>query len=83
MTEQEKMITTAELAEMLRVSVRSIENWRAHYPKRLPPATRVGVRTIRYRLADVEAWLKARQKATYNEDCGVDSTYNEDCDVDD
>lgn len=47
-------LSTKELAEYLRLPVATIHAWR-HW-KKGPPAARIG-RHLRFRLADVEAWL--------------------------
>jgi excisionase family DNA binding protein len=46
-------LTEAELAELLKVSVKTVRNWRKAGTG--PPALRLG-RGIRYRRRDVEAW---------------------------
>jgi excisionase family DNA binding protein len=54
------LLTEAEVAEMLRVSQRTVRRWRNEGSG--PPALRVG-RRIRYRRSAVEAWLDRRGQA--------------------
>lgn len=51
------LLTEAELAELLKVSVGTIRRWRSEGTG--PPALRLG-RGVRYRRADVDAWLEAQ-----------------------
>lgn len=53
----EELLSPVELAETLGLSVRTIYNWRVRDFG--PPGVKVG-RHVRYRKADVDAWL-ARQ----------------------
>jgi excisionase family DNA binding protein len=53
------LLTPAETAEKLRVSMRTLEYWR--FSGRGPAFIRVGKR-VRYRPADVEAFLKANRQ---------------------
>lgn len=50
-------LTTEELALRLGRSPRTVEDWRLD--RKGPPYIRVGG-TVRYRLADIEAWEKSR-----------------------
>jgi DNA-binding transcriptional MerR regulator len=50
----EKPLTSAQLAEHLQVSTRTLATYRA---KNLIPYWRINARNIRYRLSDVEAAL--------------------------
>jgi len=52
--EVDRIISPAELAEMLGVSIRTVYAWRATDSG--PPAMKVG-KHLRYRLSDVEKWL--------------------------
>jgi len=65
---EDTLVTTAELAEWLGLSVRTIEGLRRDAPDRLPPHIRIGARTIRYRVGDVRDWLAHRGIATDAED---------------
>lgn len=51
----EKLLTIEELANMLNVP--KVYIYRLNYENRGPKIIRLGNRTIRYRLADVESWL--------------------------
>ena len=51
----EKLLTLAEVAEMLGVPVATLYQWRYHGTG--PVGIRVG-RHVRYRTADVDAWLE-------------------------
>lgn len=53
----DRLWTTNELAGYLQVSVHTIYHWR--YQGDAPPAIKVG-RSLRFRPADVDAWLSAR-----------------------
>lgn len=54
---QDRLLTTAEAAAFLGMSVRTLEGWRT---KILGPVyLHVGGR-VRYRVADLEAWLDTR-----------------------
>jgi excisionase family DNA binding protein len=57
MTTIERLLTTEEVAEMLRVSRRTLETWRS--TARGPVFVRVG-RRIGYRPEAVEQWLAER-----------------------
>lgn len=50
--DEDKLITRQELADFLRVSKRTLQNLR----NKLPQPIRVG-RLLRYRMADVVAWV--------------------------
>lgn len=54
------LLTEAEVADLLRVSQRTVRRWRNEGTG--PPALRVG-RRIRYRRSAVEAWLDRRDQA--------------------
>ena len=54
------LLTTIELAEYLKVPVESVRKWRKNRDG--PRAVRVG-RHIRYRRADIDAWLESRAEA--------------------
>lgn len=51
----ERLWTEQETAEYLQVAVGTLRRWRAEGSG--PPALRAG-RTVRYRRADVDAWLQ-------------------------
>jgi len=54
---EKKLISPAELAEMLGVPVRSIYRWNSVGTG--PPVLHVG-KHARYRVSDVDAWLEKR-----------------------
>lgn len=55
----ERLLTAEELAEFLGVSVATLYQWR--WKNTGPPALKVG-RYLRWRQADVDAWLDERQE---------------------
>lgn len=56
-----KLLTTPEVAELLRVEIRMLENWRS--ARKGPPFIKVGV-LVRYRVVDLEAWLEKQTMKT-------------------
>ena len=55
-------LTQRETAELLRVSSRTLRDWRRTGTG--PPFSRVGTKLIRYLKADVDAWVaKTRQES--------------------
>jgi len=50
------LLTPAELASRLRVSVRTVKNWRSDGFG--PPFIRLGARRVRYAPSDVNDWLE-------------------------
>lgn len=57
----ERMLSTAQLCELLNVGKRTIDNWATQ--KIGPPFVKVG-NARRYRESDVEAWLADREVKT-------------------
>jgi excisionase family DNA binding protein len=55
----DRLLTVEDLAEYLGVPVATLYAWRYH--RQGPPGFRVG-RHIRYRWADIEAWISDRLK---------------------
>lgn len=53
------LMTSAEVAQVLRVSEKTLSNWR--YRGQIP-YLRVGG-LVRYRWSDIDAWLKRQQSA--------------------
>lgn len=51
-------LTTPEAADYIGVKKHTLECWRSRQDKYGPPYIRVG-RSIRYRIADLDAYLKA------------------------
>lgn len=64
-SERHKLLTTAELAELLGVAVYTLTSWRSRYgsARRGPSYIKVE-RAVRYRVADVEAYLKRQTMQT-------------------
>jgi predicted DNA-binding transcriptional regulator AlpA len=58
MREGEELMTEAELARFLSVSLSTVKRLRATGEG--PPSIRIAKRAIRYRRADVEDWLRKR-----------------------
>lgn len=56
-TERERLASPDELAEHLGVTVKTLAQWR--YLGTGPKFTKAG-RSVRYRWADIDAWLKTR-----------------------
>lgn len=56
------MLKTDEVAEMLGVAPRTLEDWRCRGGG--PPYVSVSRRCVRYRLRDVETWLEARNRTS-------------------
>ncbi len=54
--QMERLLTAEELAEMFRVRVETVHQWR--YRGYGPRAIKSGRRFLRYRLSDVEAWIE-------------------------
>jgi excisionase family DNA binding protein len=55
----EPLLSTDDLADYLDVPVTTLYAWRYH--RKGPPGFRIG-RFVRYRLSDVEEWLRSRPK---------------------
>jgi excisionase family DNA binding protein len=56
---EEGLMTEAELAQLLHVSLSTVKRLRVSGEG--PPYVKIGKRAIRYRRGDVEAWLKRRE----------------------
>jgi predicted DNA-binding transcriptional regulator AlpA len=56
-----RLLTTEELAEFLRVDSSTIRRWRTSRPPIGPAYIPMSDRVVKYRVADVEAWLSARR----------------------
>lgn len=56
----EDLLTTSEAAAVLKVSPGTLPTWR--YRRVGPPFTRVGTRFVRYRRADLHAWIEANRE---------------------
>ncbi|MHB1282565.1 MAG: helix-turn-helix transcriptional regulator [Metallibacterium scheffleri] len=55
--ENSNLLDERELAARLHVSVSTLRNWRV--ARRGPPFVKLGLRAVRYRLADVERFIEA------------------------
>lgn len=51
------LLDERQLAALLRVSVSTLRNWRVG--RRGPPFVKLGLRAVRYRVADVERFIEA------------------------
>jgi len=56
---EEKLLTPAEAADYLNVSLTWLQEKRA--AGNGPPAIKIGHRTVRYRRCELEAWLERRR----------------------
>lgn len=69
MLETAELITAAELARRLHISVQTLAIWRLKEGLG-PPYFRAGGRIL-YSLADVEFWLASRKRASTSESVGA------------
>ena len=60
LTDADELLTARELAAELKVSLRTLERWRAQGIG--PVYVRLG-RTVRYRRSDVNAWLERQRQS--------------------
>jgi predicted DNA-binding transcriptional regulator AlpA len=58
----ERLLTAEEVAEVLKVRVETLNQWR--WLGKGPRAIKSGRRFLRYRPADVEAWLEEHAEKT-------------------
>ena len=58
---ESELITTEELARMLRVDPSSVRRWRTARPLQGPPFIALSERVIMYSIEDVRAWLASRR----------------------
>ncbi|GIF16603.1 hypothetical protein FHX34_103960 [Actinoplanes teichomyceticus] len=56
-----ELITTEELAKMLRVDPLSVRRWRTARPVQGPPFIQLSERVIMYSITDVREWLVSRR----------------------
>lgn len=55
------LLTTKQVADLLKVDQSTLRRWRTSSPLQGPPFVRVSDRVYKYRLRDVEAWLASRR----------------------
>lgn len=55
---EERLITTEELAKLLRVDPSTVRRWRTSDPAQGPPFIQLSERVTKYSLTDVRAWLE-------------------------
>jgi len=54
----DKLLTPAEAAAILGISKFTLDGWRLSKERESPPHVKLSERTIRYRLADLIAWIE-------------------------
>jgi len=59
----EKLLTTVEAAEFLRLQPQTIRAWRHHKVADQPRPIRLGRRAIRYSERKLKAWLQRRRQS--------------------
>jgi predicted DNA-binding transcriptional regulator AlpA len=52
-----RLLTTEELARLMKVDASTIRRWRTSVPAQGPPFMRLSTRVVKYDLDDVRAWL--------------------------
>lgn len=57
------LLTTTEAAAHIGVAPSTLAHWRSAGEPH-PPAVRLGRRSLRYRVADLDAWLEAQVERT-------------------
>jgi predicted DNA-binding transcriptional regulator AlpA len=62
MTQADELLTPPEAAEVLRVVVRTLDDWR--YRGVGPRYVKLSHRAVRYRASDVYAWIAARERTS-------------------
>ncbi len=55
------LLTETEAADLLRVAVQTLRNWR--WRGQGPRALKIGLRMVRYRRADIEAFIEGEGRA--------------------
>lgn len=60
----DRLLSQSEAAEFLGAAKRTLESWRAQ--RKGPPFIAISRRCVRYRLADISAWLERHVVATDN-----------------
>lgn len=61
LTRPKTLLTEREAAELLRVHIQSLKRWREEKPPRIPFVAYEGG-DIRYRVEDLESYLKSRER---------------------
>ncbi|SHN36287.1 helix-turn-helix transcriptional regulator [Actinacidiphila paucisporea] len=56
-----RLLTTEEVARLLRVDPSSVRRWRAEQPPQGPPFIRLSERVVLYDATDLQAWLDTRR----------------------
>jgi predicted DNA-binding transcriptional regulator AlpA len=56
-----RLLTTEEIARLLRVDPSSVRRWRAERPPQGPPFIRLSERVVLYDAADLQTWLDERR----------------------
>lgn len=59
--DESELITTEELANMLRVDPSTVRRWRTSRPVQGPPFIPLSKGVIMYSLTDIRAWLSSRR----------------------
>jgi Helix-turn-helix domain len=57
------LLTTEEVARLLRVDPSSVRRWRAEQPPQGPPFIRLSDRVVLYHAGDLQDWLDERRTA--------------------
>lgn len=58
-----RLLTTEEIARLLRVDPSSVRRWRAERPPQGPPFIRLSERVVLYDAGDLQTWLDERRTA--------------------
>ncbi|MFF7159640.1 helix-turn-helix domain-containing protein [Streptomyces sp. NPDC008139] len=56
-----RLLTTEEIARLLRVDPSSVRRWRAERPPQGPPFIRLSERVVLYDAGDLQTWLHERR----------------------
>ena len=56
--EAETLLDVGDVAALLKVSTPTVYRW--HYKGHGPPALKIGQGSLRWRMADVQAWLDSK-----------------------
>lgn len=62
MESDDRLISTAEVSEMISLSPITLAQWRRTKPADELPFVKVGARAVRYRLSDVRKFIASRGK---------------------